>query len=82
MTHAIGTIRIDSETDASDEFIASSRTYTDSRDVSRPGTHGQFVKAASGAVFTWASVIDNHSGDAIFVNGVERKDGIQPIPIR
>ena len=156
--HVIGSIRIDSDTYTSFEFIASSRTYTDSLIGSQPGTHGQFVRALDPAeakkttillhgaesadfrtnigamnpglepatlkvtllnhdgsvfesregltvparsmeqwslsaifgglysenalvriestvpVFTWASVVDNYTGDAIFVNGVSPAD--------
>jgi hypothetical protein len=152
--HIMGSIRIDSDTYTSFEFIASSRTYTDSLIGNQPGTHGQFVRALNPAeakkttillhgaatadfrtnigamnpglepatlkvtllnhdgsvfesregltvpprsmeqwslsalfgglysenalvriestvpVFTWGSVVDNYSGDAIFVNGV------------
>lgn len=42
---AVGAIRIDSDTDRSYEFIASSRTYTTSGSATRPGTYGQFVPA-------------------------------------
>jgi hypothetical protein len=153
---AVGAIRVDSDTDRSYDFIASSRTYTSSGSAARPGTYGQFVPAlevadatrtaavlhiatrpdvranlgvmnpglapvtvrftllgidgrpflasvplvvpprsmqqwamtdaflfggvyiengtilvdATAPVFTWGSVIDNHSGDAIFVQGI------------
>jgi hypothetical protein len=154
---AVGAIRIDSDTDRSYEFIASSRTYTGTGDATRPGTYGQFVPAvaeatrsaallhvasrpevrtnigvmnpslepvtvrftllgidgrpflesvplvvppksmqqwsmtdaflfggvdadngviladATAPVFSWASVIDNHSGDAIFVRGIAQE---------
>lgn len=45
LQHAVGAIRIDSDTDRSFEFAASSRTYTNSPDATRPGTFGQFVPA-------------------------------------
>jgi hypothetical protein len=45
LSTAVGAIRIDSDTDRSYDFIASSRTYTGSGDATRPGTYGQFVPA-------------------------------------
>lgn len=42
---AIGAIRLDSDTDRSYEFIADSRTYTDSPNPAVQGTFGQFVPA-------------------------------------
>lgn len=45
LEQAVGAIRIDSDTDRSYEFAASSRTYTNSPNVTRPGTYGQFVPA-------------------------------------
>ena len=42
---AVGAIRIDSDTVASFPFVASSRTYTDSRSVECPGSFGQFIPA-------------------------------------
>lgn len=44
-TAASGALRLDSDTDKSYSFIASSRTYTQSGDVTRPGSYGQFVPA-------------------------------------
>lgn len=44
-TQALGAIRIDSDNGMSHEFIASSRTYTNSAHQTRPGTFGQFVPA-------------------------------------
>lgn len=163
-TQAVGAIRIDSDTDKSYEFIASSRTYTDSTNPSQAGSYGQFIPArdpadarkktvilhvanqpkfrtnvgamnpgdtaatlkfrllgkdgvtvlesapkevlpksmkqfstfelfggfymedgsitveSSEPVFTWASVIDNFSGDAIFVSGVEDDASVTPLP--
>jgi hypothetical protein len=161
-TSAVGAIRIDSDhAHTNDDFIVSSRTYTGTGDVSRPGTYGQFVPAleaadasrsaavlhvastpevrtnigvmnptleevtvrftllgiegqpflesvplvvpprsmqqwamtdaflfgsvvyagnavitadATAPVFTWGSVIDNHSGDAIFVRGIAQQE--------
>lgn len=158
-TSATGAIRIDSDhVHTGDDFLVSSRTYTGTGDVTRPGTYGQFVPAldsadasrtsavlhvaskaevrtnlgvmnptlgemtvrftllgidgvpvlesapfsvpphsmqqwsmaamfgglyssdgviiaqASGPLFTWASVIDNYSGDAIFVRGIAAGD--------
>lgn len=159
----VGAIRLDSDTDRGYPFVASSRTYTTSGSVTRPGTYGQYVPAlapsdarattallqvterpefrtnagvmnpgdaavtlkfklmatdgvtvlesseqtvlpksmnqwslmelfgavyvadativveASAPVFTWASVVDNASGDAIFVSGVEHDTTIGPI---
>lgn len=49
LTSAVGAIRLDSDTYASFELIASSRTYTGSGDVTRPGTYGQFVPALGSA---------------------------------
>ena len=161
----IGAIRIDSDTDASYDFVATSRTYTTSPDPQRPGTYGQFIPAldagdatresvilnvaqrpdvrtnfgvmnpsqtaatvkaimfgfegtpflespeflvepksmrqwsmaelfgsayvheayvvfeATTPVFTWGSVIDNLSGDGIFICGTEPRDEIEPLSI-
>lgn len=158
-----GALRLDSDTDKSYSFVASSRTYTQSGDVTRPGTYGQFIPAYAadsaheetvllhvtsrleartnvgvmnpGAepatvtmklvgingvvyltsapqeipaksmrqwsvsdlfgglfvtdssvtvsstipVFTYASVVDNASGDAIYVNGVEDRAVVTPL---
>jgi hypothetical protein len=163
LTNAVGAIRIDSDTYASFEFIVSSRTWTGTGDVMRPGTYGQFVPAldpadanrfsavlhvasspdvrtnlgvmnpgleevsvrmtllgidgkpflesnpmtvpprsmrqwsiadlfgalyaengvviieATTPVFTWGSVVDNYSGDAIFVRGVANEAGVTPL---
>lgn len=163
LASAVGAIRIDSDTYASFEFIASSRTYTGTGDVTRPGTYGQFVPALDPAdatlssavlhvanrpdvrtnlgvmnpgleevtvrmtllgidgrpflesgpmivpprsmgqwsithlfgglyaengvvvieamtpVFTWGSIVDNYSGDAIFVRGVANQAGATPL---
>src|SRR5687768_14511835 len=45
LSSAIGAIRIDSDNGRSYEFVAASRTYTNSADPTRPGTFGQFVPA-------------------------------------
>lgn len=158
-----GALRLDSDTDKSYSFVASSRTYTQSGDVTRPGTYGQFVPAyavssahresvllhvtsrqeartnigvmnpggetatvtmklvgidgvahltsapqeiapksmrqwsltdlfgglfvtdsavtisSTHAVFTYASVVDNASGDAIYVSGVEDRAVVTPL---
>jgi DNA polymerase III delta prime subunit len=44
-TPSTGALRLDSDTDKSYSFVASSRTYTQSGDVTRPGTYGQFIPA-------------------------------------
>lgn len=161
-TPALGAIRIDSDTDASYPFAASTRTYTQSPASQGPGTFGQFIPAldpadaleisvvlhasitpgfrtnvgamnpgstpaavrmilydASGVlrltspqfevlpmstrqwsslevfgsttledgviviestvpIFTWGSIVDNASGDAIFVLGVEDEGAVIP----
>ncbi len=42
---ALGALRLDSDTDASYEFIADSRIYTDSPNANVGGTYGQYVPA-------------------------------------
>lgn len=163
LANTVGAIRIDSDTYASFEFIASSRTWTGTGDATRPGTYGQFVPAldpaganrssavlhvasrpdvrtnlgvmnpgleevtvrmtllgidgrpflesgpmivpprsmgqwsitqlfgglysengtviieATTPVFSWGSIVDNDSGDAIFVRGVANEAGVTPL---
>ena len=44
-TPALGALRLDSDTDYSYDFIAESRTYTDSPNPAVAGTYGQFIPA-------------------------------------
>lgn len=44
-TGGLGAIRLDSDTDMSYEFMAESRTYTDSPNPAVHGTYGQFIPA-------------------------------------
>ena len=59
LTNSVGAIRIDSDTDASYEFIATSRMYTNSDTPKRPGTVGQFVPALDPARATRKAIILN-----------------------
>ncbi|MFA6954250.1 MAG: hypothetical protein WC538_00085 [Thermoanaerobaculia bacterium] len=45
--NTIGALRLDSDTDASYEFVADSRIYTDSPNAAVQGTYGQYVPAMS-----------------------------------
>ena len=56
MDSVVGAIRIDSDTDKSYEFIASSRTYTNAP-FTNPGTYGQFVPALDMSSATTRAVI-------------------------
>ena len=44
-TPAVGALRLDSDTDKSYDFIAESRTYTDSPNPAVGGTYGQYIPA-------------------------------------
>jgi hypothetical protein len=65
VTNATGAIRIDSDTDADYEFIASARTYVNSDGPKRPGTIGQFVPALDP---------DTAKRNAVILNVAERPD--------
>lgn len=57
-TSAVGAIRIDSDhAHTGDDFLVSSRTYTGTGDVTRPGTYGQFVPALESADATRSSAV-------------------------
>lgn len=62
---AVGAIRLDSDTDRSYEFIADSRTYTDSPNPAMRGTFGQFVPALDPATAIRKIIIQHlsHSSD-------------------
>lgn len=62
---AIGAIRLDSDADMSYEFIADSRTYTDSPNPEARGTYGQYVPALDPATALRKIVIQHlsHSSD-------------------
>lgn len=65
LTNALGAIRIDSDNGTSHEFIASSRTYTGTGVVTRPGTYGQFVPALG---------VEDTTRSAVVLHAASRED--------
>jgi hypothetical protein len=80
---AVGAIRIDSDTDRSYEFIASSRTYTGSGDAARPGTYGQFVPALEAADATRsAAILHIAARPDVRANLGVMNPGLAPVTVR
>jgi hypothetical protein len=72
---AIGAIRLDSDTDRSYEFVAESRTYTDSPNSAAPGTFGQFIPALDPADALRKIVITHLSHSASLSTGFRTNAG-------
>lgn len=73
---AIGAIRLDSDTDRSYEFVADSRTYTDSPNPAAPGTYGQFIPALDPAGATTRLVVLHLSHSDDLARGYRSNAGI------
>ena len=65
-TPAIGALRLDSDTDKSYDFIAESRTYTDSPHEAAPGTYGQFIPALDVETARQKSIVVHATQNANF----------------
>lgn len=79
----VGAIRIDSDTDRSYEFIASSRTYTGTGDATRPGTYGQFVPALEVAEATRsAALLHVASRPDVRTNIGVMNPNLEPVTVR
>lgn len=80
---AVGAIRIDSFTGPSDDFIASSRTYTASGNATRPGTYGQFVPALELADATrTAALLHIATRPDVRANVGVMNPGLEPVTVR
>lgn len=83
LTHAVGAIRIDSDTDQSYDFIASSRTYTGTGIATRPGTYGQFVPALEAADATRsAAVLHIAARPEVRTNLGVMNPGLEPVTVK
>ena len=65
-TPAIGALRLDSDTDKSYDFIAESRTFTDSPKPEVPGTYGQFIPALDVNTAKAKSIVTHATQNANF----------------
>lgn len=83
-TGAIGAIRIDSDhAHANDDFIASSRTYTNGGGPTRPGTYGQFVPALELEDATRsAAVLHIATRPDVRANLGVMNPGLEPVTVR
>jgi hypothetical protein len=75
-TGGLGAIRLDSNTDFSYEFMAESRTYTDSPNPAVAGTYGQFIPALDVETARRKTVITHLAQSRHFDSGFRTNLGI------
>lgn len=75
MPGRVGALRLDSDTARSYEFVADSRTYTDSPNLLAPGTFGQFIPALDPSDAVRDVVVQHLSHSSDITNGFRTNAG-------